>query len=366
MIENNDFKLSKKLNIKLKKIDENRYKSSTILPKIYAKANELNRRLSLSNSIYNDRDLHSSSSIFSTNQQMNDKDRDIYQSACQIRKKSMIVSKYLDEELKMRFEKLKHSGRRPSEQNSVTELNSNSIEYENELNLSNENLNYNYTNSRENSSSLNLRNKSPRFGSTLSKDGQYALMKSLEDTILREIELGYPELKDKVPRTTTAQYRAKSTDKECSSRLISKLATSIRKLNNVKNVENSSESESEKKVKDYSDIIETTLEFKKRQAVTKQIDSALEILDLLRLNNQKFKSKSIQFNSKVNYYETNGEFNAKSNKLAPIRHRLSLAESELEEFEVNSQKNSKKKAKVDPILRYTEWRNSWLYQLENF
>ena len=55
-------------------------------------------------------------------------------------------------------------------------------------------------------SSLNLSpTAKPRFGSLLSKDGQYDLLKSYEDIIVTELQSLYPEFKNLLTRTKTAK-----------------------------------------------------------------------------------------------------------------------------------------------------------------
>lgn len=111
-------------------------------------------------------------------------------------------------------------------------------------------------------------------------------------------------------------------------------------------------------------------DLKKRLIVTQQIDSAMEILDHLRVNNQKLSnSKKIHFNSKVNFSEMGtSETKLKKNFLAPlgpIKPRKSSISSNLL---VNNKEDRLKDTnvdKIDPIVRYSEWKSVWLKSLEN-
>ena len=51
-----------------------------------------------------------------------------------------------------------------------------------------------------------MKAKTPGFVSHLSKEGQYALLKSLEDTLFNEMEFSHRELADRMTRISTAKY----------------------------------------------------------------------------------------------------------------------------------------------------------------
>jgi len=104
-----------------------------------------------------------------------------------------------------------------------------------------------------------LQSKSIRFGSTLSKDGQFALLKSLEDQILQEIQLIYPDYDyNDIPRLSTASYKQITNDEY-----------------NPKLTE------------------EEIMEYK--QNITKCIESAMEILDDLQLKKRMIQRSKTDF-----------------------------------------------------------------------
>lgn len=160
-----ELKYSNKLKIKLKQLSEKTHKPSNLLPNIYAKAEELNRRLSVSTALVNSEHDLASASILSKEvdlENMNEKDKDAYLKAYRSRKRSIIVSKYLDDEMKQRLEQLKYSAS-PSRRQSINDTensNSHSTELDNDYQNSSENfydfLNRNSKNSgRDFSSSTN-------------------------------------------------------------------------------------------------------------------------------------------------------------------------------------------------------------------
>lgn len=172
-------------------------------------------------------------------------DRELYlKEYKRARKKSLVISKYLDEETKQRLEQLKFTDppvltggpRRHSlydmdsslMNNSNNKYNGNMLrsnymqDYDEETQsssssyeLNNNSLTNNNNNNHSSILNSNFRldalkaYKTPNFASTLSRDAQYALIQSLEDALVQEIEFNFPELRDKIPRTSTAQYRRK-------------------------------------------------------------------------------------------------------------------------------------------------------------
>lgn len=162
----------------------------------------------------------------------------------------------------------------------------------------------------------------PSFGSFLSKDGQYALMKSLEDIIISEIETKYPECRNRVPRTTTAQYvklriRRNNNDLEKSSLFgppesSSNYQTSDYKtgssINSFRYVNTSflnkmddlqyeqSEvfflpNEIDEEEQKFLKMPDSNHELEEKLVVSKKINSGLNILDLVRKNRRKSSSR---------------------------------------------------------------------------
>lgn len=139
------------------------------------------------------------------------------------RKKSMIVSNCLDDDLKLHLEHLKYGdfstkasrdkGRRHSmidfeliERLKKASSHHFGLNEENEDDLSNTSGSNEFQSSSKEEYLNEMKSKTPGFASHLSKEGQYALLKSLEDTITTEIEINHPELRDKITRTSTAKY----------------------------------------------------------------------------------------------------------------------------------------------------------------
>jgi len=226
-----DLNYKNRITNKIKKINESTKRS--LLPQIYAKAEEINKKLGLlqqSNPFYssnypsnyiattliqpvqtdpslssgsssNLNDQNTQSMFFeSTSSNGNAKSRWL-KSYDKTRRRSMIVSKFLDGATKLRIEQMKTFGNRRLSIQGDPKANSNSDE-QTEADANN----VHNASKSENSIYPVLKARNPRFGATLSKDAQFAIMKSLEDTIVREIEKNYPDMKNRVPRTTTAQY----------------------------------------------------------------------------------------------------------------------------------------------------------------
>ncbi|CAF1069045.1 unnamed protein product [Brachionus calyciflorus] len=337
---------SNKIRIKVQKLNQLVNRRSSVLPNIYAKAKEINRRLSLSNTALNS-DFQSTSSMFQF-ENMSDKDKENYLKAYRTRKRSIIVSKYLDEDMQQKFEQVKYS-LNPSRRQSIFENTSSTS-----INPETENLNeiLKKNSCLEETSSFNLKNKSPRFGSTLSKDGQYALMKSLEDTIVYEIESKYPEFKGSIPRTSTALYRKSLTAS-------SEFNSNITKSSQESKYDDLYYSKSEFFETEPKESI-TESELNRRLLVTQHIDNAMDILDKIRINSQKIQAKQKILNSKkVNYLDVmpNGRVvGVVKNKSASSLNLDTTSEKIKEDLE---------KLKFEPIIKYSEWKNTWVKELEN-
>ena len=220
------------------------------LPKICAKAEEINKRLkqiqseqelkAVSELIRNhskfSSEIHLNGSIYKkSNNDVNfekvkrNEKKDYYMTTYQkMRRRGMIISKYLDNDLKARLSHLKNSDKpyyyyhnknlviENEETNKFKDFDYDFYNYDSSSVLANTIYNGNTEESDVKKDVLNSDFNVvagsydgvtyPCFGSFLSKDGQYALIKSLEDIIVKEIEFTFPEMRNKVPRTTTAQY----------------------------------------------------------------------------------------------------------------------------------------------------------------
>ncbi|RNA29497.1 hypothetical protein BpHYR1_048906 [Brachionus plicatilis] len=330
---------SNKTLIKIRQLNELAHRRPKFLPNIYAKAEQLNRRLSVFNP-GQDSDFSSASSISYDN--MNEKEREYFLKEYRHRKKSIIISRYLDDELKHRFEQLKYSSC-PSRRASVFEAPSSTdlqdFEADGEMRKK----------STDESTLSFHKNKSPRFGSTLSRDGQYAMMKSLEDTIINEIEAMYPECRGKISRTSTAQFRkslcqsssflAPVSSKDIENRFTDSLYYSKSEL--------FSETDSRETLPD--------IEMHKKMLVSQHIDNAMEILDKLRLNNKK--SDKTSQPKKVNYLDKVLVTSTSKKNLAPIKNSAS---------EFNFSNLDKSGSSVEPIVQFSQWKNKWTKELENY
>lgn len=121
----------------------------------------------------------------------------------------------------------------------------------------------------------------PRFGSTLSKDAQFALMKSLEDTIAHEIVNVSPELANKIQRTKTAQYvRKYSHNNNSSSSNRSDFSSST--TNSTIKSEFSSDITNNASSLEFVNNNVNEFEMVKKLAVSEQINSAMDLLDNIR------------------------------------------------------------------------------------
>ena len=166
-----------------------------------------------------------------------------------------------------------------------------------------------------------LKSKSIRFGSTLSKDGQYALLKSLEDQILQEIQYIYPDYNfNNIPRLSTASYK-----QIISTEFNQKL--------------------SEEEIMEY------------KQNITRFIELALEILDDLHM-----KKKIIQ-RSKTDFEDSFKIDNDITVEDLDSEY-LQIRQSRMKDATYGSL-SSKTTSTIDPVSRYSEWCNQWIIQLDS-
>lgn len=330
---------SNKTLIKIRQLNELANRRPKFLPNIYAKAERLNRRLSVFNA---DQDTNFSSASSISYDNMNEKEREYFLKEYRHRKKSIIVSKYLDDEIKHRFEQLKYSSN-PSRRPSVFEVPSS-----NDLHDSEPDSDMHKKSCNESQLSLQT-SKSPRFGSTLSRDGQYAIMKSLEDTIINEIESMYPECKGRISRTSTAQFR------KSLSQSSSYLAPPSSKDFAIDNKLSDNLYYSKSELFSESDSRETLpdIEIQKKMQVSQHIENAMEILDKLRLKNKNIE-KSIQ-PKKVNYLDNVLVSSTSKRNLVPIKNNVS--DINLDNFD---------KGNFEPITQFSQWKNNWIKELQNY
>lgn len=402
-----DISYNNKLTNRLKKLS-NSSKQINILPRIYAKAEELNRKLSTHLLVQND-SIHDANSQEMNLDSLSDKDLFLKQYN-RTRKRSMIVSKYLDDDMKIRLEQMRNYGmmnnRRFSNSTTDSFSSENKIKDLSDLEINDdltEMANSNYINEVDFFNSNNAKSisesankiKNPRFGSMLSKDAQFALMKSLEDTIVNEIEKSYPELKNRIPRTTTAQY-LKRKHSNCSTessfdngnsnnRNFNQLASS----NSIENLKYESEIFSEDNG-ETSQLTKVKLndDLNKQLAVSQQINSAMEILDNLRVGKlrkattlsalsaaKKDKiNHRIHFNSNIDY--SNNSSN--NNKHSASFTRSKTSAKTVSSLNSNSPSSSLPTArnrvdtsksmslnKLDTIDKYAQWKNRWMNQLDS-
>jgi hypothetical protein len=249
-----------------------------------------------------------------------------------------------------------------------------------------------------------------RFGSTLSKDAQFALMKSLEDQIVREIETSCPELTNKVPRTTTAQYSRKlklsksdnSSNNSTSSNRSDYLSTNRSRLSILNNTNNKYESseffsnddnfgllnrdlnvnnKTSISTNDSSKSDENEIEMIKKLVITEQINSAMDILDNIRKVTKPKKQihKKLQFDNKLidrmKFGPYNSNFYVPENSklrtptLPPLQQQSITSNSAQKRPPSRSSKIGRPPStlsKLEPnLVKYNEWKSQWFNQLHN-
>ena len=258
-----------------------------------------------------------------------------------------------------------------------------------------------------------------RFGSTLSKDAQFALMKSLEDQIVREIETSCPELTNKVPRTTTAQYSRKSklsksienSSNSTSSNRSDYLSTNRSRLsilNSTNNRYESSEifsnddnfgfvnrelnvnSKTPISTNDTNKTDDNEIDMIKKLVITEQINSAMDILDNIRKVTKPKRqiNKKLHFDNKLidrlKFGPNNSAFNLTSmnSENSSLMRTPTLPPIQRSSMTSMTSMNSKQKrvhsrsskigrppstlAKLEPnLVKYNEWKSQWFNQLHN-
>lgn len=203
----------------------------------------------------------------------------------------------------------------------------------------------------------------PRFGSLLSKDGQYALLKTYEDLIVNELQTLYPELKDHIQRTHTARFK-ETRSRHSSTSTTASNATSTSSvsasgelfdsnrslntnshndiytmpLNTCHNPNNSSvgrhrNSDSLIASSSFFDFNEINyqLELEKKLKITRQLENAMEIIDNLRL-------------------------------MRDFKRKGSLDENQLTSFSSNA--GGTFSEEFDALDKYNKWRNVWMEIIE--
>jgi hypothetical protein len=206
-------------------------------------------------------------------------------------------------------------------------------------------------------SSLNLSpTAKPRFGSLLSKDGQYALLKSYEDIIVSELQSLYPELKNLLIRTKTAKKNEReeglnsirrssnASDSSDGSSYKSYYSSSRRASNE------STSSEQGMVSSDYN--LYDSLRLRYSLVPSAKSSSYLDLNDIDNNNN----SINNTFNDPVDY-EKKVKISQKLENAMELIDNLKLIKASKEK---NSKKNSKlNENPVESVTKYNEWRNEW-------
>ena len=206
-------------------------------------------------------------------------------------------------------------------------------------------------------SSLNLSpTAKPRFGSLLSKDGQYALLKSYEDIIVSELQSLYPELKNLLIRTKTAKKNEReeglnsirrssnASDSSDGSSYKSYYSSSRRASNE------STSSEQGMVSSDYN--LNDSLRLRYSLVPSAKSSSYLDLNDIDNNNN----SINNTFNDPVDY-EKKVKISQKLENAMELIDNLKLIKASKEK---NSKKNSKlNENPVESVTKYNEWRNEW-------
>lgn len=305
------------------------------------------------------------------------------------RKKTMIISKYLDEDLRKRLESLKYKSFKPTQIETIEHDASNDQNedyYYDDYYDSNDNNNYiepssitintsissfsdslnhfpsskktrnNYSNvdmnksktlsfktSRDKQDILNTNQKEiprdVRFGSTLSRDGQFALLKSLEDEIIQEIHAVYPELScNQIPRISTANYK--------------KMMHHSRNRNLL----------NERRV---NENLNELTELEKKRIVTKSIESAMEILDLLRMKKKLLEQNSVNIEENELFSSALKQDPDLDREYVELRNFKIKQASFVTSFHATTMTNTLSNALSDPFKKYSEWCSEWSSQLDS-
>jgi hypothetical protein len=262
------------------------------------------------------------------------------------RRTTMVISQYLDEDLRKRLEKLKYKSKQTEEKAILAEneCHAHHFNYNEEatdlqslgsssesLTSGDSDLKQRKKKSIEKLKTLSFKSKfldmddefkpkTIRFGSTLSRDAQFALLKSLEDQIIQEISFVYPNIRlDDLPRTSTADFQ--------------KILK--RKLYNTsKN--------------------EVTSSIDSQLYMTRTIEEAMQILDTLR-----HKKRLIQKAQSLLEQD---------NQLEDLDLDIDLDKEYImyrQDRKKQSYENALKKPFIDPVVKFEQWCFEWISQLED-
>lgn len=191
----------------------------------------------------------------------------------------------------------------------------------------------------------------PRFGSLLSKDGQYALLKSYEDIIVSELQSLYPEFKNVLQRTKTANLNED-------------------KFNTFRRSSNASDSSDGSSYKSYySSSRRTSNQSTSSEPGISSSDCNLYDPHKLRysLTTSSTVSSSLfdEFSSVNNNLIDVADYEKKVKISQKLENAMELIDN-LKLIKASKEKNSKKNSKLnlsenpaESVSKYNEWRNEW-------
>jgi hypothetical protein len=169
----------------------------------------------------------------------------------------------------------------------------------------------------------------PRFGSQLSRDGQYALLKSYEDIIVSDLQTLYPELKNRLQRTKTVNNLKDGNSRRSSNSSdysAGSYDSSSRRTSNQSTVEqsfafspmNDSQRNSLTSSTSFFDLnFNNDVDYEKKVKVSQKLEYAMDIIDNLKLIKASKKTNSKKYSNLSN------------------------------------------DSPADSVLKYNEWRNEW-------
>ena len=220
-------------------------------------------------------------------------------------------------------------------------------------------------------SSLNLSpTAKPRFGSLLSKDGQYALLKSYEDIIVTELQSLYPEFKNLLTRTKTAKKgesedglnsirrSSNASDSSDGSSYKSLFSSSRRASNESTSNYSSSRRASNESTSSENGMVPSDYSLYDPQKLRYSLvpsTASSAYLDIDDINNNN-NSINNTFNDAVDY-EKKVKISQKLENAMELIDNLKLIKASKEK---NLKKNSiLNENPVDSVTKYNEWRNEW-------
>ena len=184
----------------------------------------------------------------------------------------------------------------------------------------------------------------PRFGSFLSKDGQYALLKSYEDIIVSELQSLYPELKNHLQRTKTTNNFNENMFRRSSNSSDSSDSVSFKSSNNSSRRTSNQSTSSEQGITSALNLYDPN---KLRYSLTTST-SFFDLNDFNSANSDAEYEKKVKISQKL------------ENAMELIDNLKLIRESK---EKTNSKKNSKlislNETAADSVLKYNEWRNEW-------